>query len=109
LNYNFQRLNPNSNLFLMTSLLQKQLTFHDSIKTFSIPQIRDALERDRQALNTQDPKVPSPYSINHQIGWTALYKTIVYGQREICEFLLAAGSDPNLPNRVNPCSMAHHG
>jgi len=69
---------------------KSSLSLHESIKTFDLNLVDQAYQVDSSSINTLDPN----------IGWTVLYKAIVYEQIEIAKYLLEKGADPNVPNKI---------
>lgn len=63
---------------------------HTALKSCNIEEIKLALEDDASEINSPDPI----------LGWTPLYKAVLYRDVEITKILLENGADPNLCNQV---------
>jgi ankyrin repeat protein len=57
--------------------------------------IRALVEKTPEILNENDPK----------LGWTPLYRTVVCSHLEATNYLLAAGANPNIKNRMGECPI----
>lgn len=66
------------------------MTLHNAIRSCDFEEIRAALENDTTEINFPDPI----------LGWTPLYKAVLYRDYEITKILLEKGADPNLSNQV---------
>ena len=67
------------------------MTLHSAIRSCNIEEIRSALENDSTEINLPDPI----------LGWTPLYKAVLYRDYQITKLLLENGADPDLCNQVN--------
>ena len=67
------------------------LNLHNAIRSCDLEEIRTALENDTSEINLPDPI----------LGWTPLYKAVLYRDYGITKMLLENGADPDLCNQVN--------
>jgi Ankyrin repeats (3 copies)/SAM domain (Sterile alpha motif)/Ankyrin repeats (many copies) len=52
--------------------------------------IKNAYNKNKKNLNQKD----------EIFGWTPLYRTVICGNINACQFLLSSGADPNIPNNL---------
>jgi len=66
------------------------LSLHNAIRSCNYEEIKSALENDASDINLPDPI----------LGWTPLYKAVLYRDYEITKLLLENGADPDQCNQV---------
>lgn len=66
------------------------MSLHSALRTCNLDDIKAVLESDACEVNKPDPI----------LGWTPLYKAVLYRDFQIAQLLLENGADPNLCNQV---------
>ena len=66
------------------------LELHNAIRSCNFEEIKAALENHSNEINIPDP----------MLGWTPLYKAVLYRDYEITKLLLENGADPDQCNQV---------
>lgn len=66
------------------------LELHNAIRSCNFEEIKAALENHSNEINIPDP----------MLGWTPLYKAVLYRDYEITRLLLENGADPDQCNQV---------
>ena len=66
------------------------LELHNAIRSCNFEEIKAALETHSNEINIPDP----------MLGWTPLYKAVLYRDYEITKLLLENGADPDQCNQV---------
>ncbi len=63
---------------------------HQALRSCNFEDIKSVLERDNSEVNV----------IDQRLGWSPLYKAVMYGDIKIVQLLLSMGANPNQPNKV---------